>query len=37
MDDQYFLAHDSIRLRFSIIMTTLIRRIFQHDEYINRY
>jgi hypothetical protein len=36
MDDQYFLTHDSIRLRFSIIMTTLIRRIFQHDEYITR-
>jgi NDP-sugar pyrophosphorylase family protein len=32
MDDQYFLAHDSIRFRFSIIMTTLIMRIFQHDE-----
>jgi NDP-sugar pyrophosphorylase family protein len=37
IDDQYFLAHDSIKLRFSIIMTTLIRRIFQHDEYINKY
>ena len=34
MDDQYFLAHDSIRLRFSIIMTILIMRIFQHDESI---
>ena len=32
MDDQYFLAHDSIRFRFSIIMTTLIMRIFQNDE-----
>ena len=34
MDDQYFLAHDSIRFRFSIIMTILIMRIFQHDEAI---
>ena len=32
LDDQYFLAHDSIRFRFSIIMTILIMRIFQHDE-----
>ena len=35
LDDQYFLAHDSIWFRFSIIMTTLIRRVFQQDEYPN--
>ena len=35
MDDQYFLAHDSIRFRFSIIMTILIMRIFQPDEALH--
>jgi len=34
LDDQYFLAHDSIRFRFSIITTILITRIFQHDDHI---
>ena len=32
LDDQYFLSHDTIMFRLSIIMTILITRLFQNDE-----